>query len=680
MPNSDYSTHTRTASVVLASCGILILAFGFFMTGPRLVEFVTEYLSEDRALSEGTKAELYAMHLKIVGLGVVIALAAMLPRFVVRVARPPLLWMEGVLAVLSMKIIRGVEKILSAAGRLVSRMFDFAGTEKCMWLYGILVILTISVPGIFLAAGGLHVEGVDLQPAKNLVRHGIYGTLTTRGFDELTHRSSAGPGIILPNALIFYLFGINNYFSRSLHVVFLMAALVAFYWTARKLYEKNVAILAVYIVTPFLLMVSGGDLPLGGEGYNPGLFYFLSGTLLWFKAIETHKNFYLILSGLLWGFAFQTKWLFLFAVFALIITCICLYFAKKSLPSKYWLVPTLMVGVVTAAWVTFRILNLGLRQEIMHIMSFWEEHGHRAIGLKGQNWADSMIGGLLRPLANFTDPHFAVNLWGDLQFFLVIPALLYIVVLLGKNRLNDYKSLFLLTFCLVWFSWWFVFNYDLPETHLKIFLHVSQLFVAKFLYDLWQFSAAQSNTTFSGLFKTPGDRHAALGYMLRVVIVCIILGKVFVPLTEKAGTLYKRNEALTIPYKEMMTYIRQNTESNAVFSGWDWSMPWYVDLDEKGDHIVKDRATYLSEQREVVPEYFIVSPEFPLEQVTDEWPYAIPDFRGEAKKNEKRKKFLEEQCTFLKAFGGYKHKWLLYRVNSEALGQLPKQESVGEVS
>ena len=107
-------------------------------------------------------------------------------------------------------------------------------------------------------------------------------------------------------------------------------------------------------------------------------------------------------------------------------------------------------------------------------------------------------------------------------------------------------------------------------------------------------------------------------------------------------------------------------------------MPWYVDLDEKGDHLIKDRATYPMEQRDAVTEYFIVSPEWPLVKVTDEWPSVAGDSAGKA--NEMRKKFLEEQCTFIKAFGGNKHKWLLYRVNNEPLGQLPKKQSVSEVS
>ena len=187
------------------------------------------------------------------------------------------------------------------------------------------------------------------------------------------------------------------------------------------------------------------------------------------------------------------------------------------------------------------------------------------------------------------------------------------------------------------------FNFDLAETHLLTFVQVSQLFIAKLLVDLWDYSLAQNETSAGLIRKTEGPR-MAVAYVLRVAVVCIVLGKIFIPLAEKAGTLYTRNATLTIPYKEMMAYIRQNTERDAVFSGWDWSMPWYVDLDEKGDHLIKDRATYPMEQRDAVTEYFIVSPEWPLVKVTDEWPSVAGDSAGKA--NEMRKKFLEDTVHF----------------------------------
>jgi hypothetical protein len=114
-----------------------------------------------------------------------------------------------------------------------------------------------------------------------------------------------------------------------------------------------------------------------------------------------------------------------------------------------------------------------------------------------------------------------------------------------------------------------------------------------------------------------------------------------------------------------MTSIDNNTEKDAIFSGWGWSIPWYVDLNGKMDRVCKDRRAFPFDQREKVPEYFIVSPEWPLVKVTEEWPSVVVENSWSKKQNNLRKKFLAENCSLLKTYGGDKHKWLLYKVNNE---------------
>ena len=384
----SHEAQIRTASFALAALGILIVALGFYLTGPRIVEFATEYLSDDRALSDGTKAWLYTIPMKIIAAGLLVAVASIVTKYTGPLAVSGFLRAE---ALLIPKITDYFEGSVSFIGKGSARLFRFAATETAMWCFVVLILLTLSVPAIFWSpAGGFHVEGLDLQPAKNLARHGIYGTLTTRGFDELTHRSSVGPGIILPNALLFKTFGINAYVSRALHVAFVIGNILLFYFTARRLFGQKVAILGTYIFTPTVLMMSRGATAMGPEGYTASIFYTMAGALLWFKAVETGKNSYLIFSGLLWGLAFQTKWLFLFALFALILTCSLLRLAKNGLGAKYCLVPLSMVGLVTLAWVAFRIADLGLRQEIVHLQLFWAEHVHRAIGVTTREFFPSM--------------------------------------------------------------------------------------------------------------------------------------------------------------------------------------------------------------------------------------------------------------------------------------------------
>jgi hypothetical protein len=149
-----------------------------------------------------------------------------------------------------------------------------------------------------------------------------------------------------------------------------------------------------------------------------------------------------------------------------------------------------------------------------------------------------------------------------------------------------------------------------------------------------------------------------------------VIGRVSFPLFGAIEDINAKNNKLVKPYNEMLDYIDKNTEKNAVFSGWIWSMPWYVDLNNGFDRINKDRAIFPFEQREKVPEYFIVSPEWPLVKVTDEWPSVVVESGWSKKQNELRKKFLAEECTFLSSFGGDKFHWLLYKVNNPKLEQL----------
>ncbi len=638
--------------------GVLTIALGLYATEFRLTQFVTSYLSTNKVLSEHTISLLHRFRIMILLSGAVLVLLSII---------------AGYVAVLKDYIIKKiesghlVEKTISSIGRFLDLIYTIGTNEKFLFCLLVLIFIIFLPFGVFLSPwGGFHSEGINLQLPKNLARHGIYATLTTRGFDEFTYRVSAGPGILIPIAIVFKIFGISNYHSRILYAVFIVLTAIVFYYVARNLYGRKVSLLALLL---FVFQNGAFSGIMGADAYTPALFYFLVGAVFWFKSIETKWNIYLIMSGLFWGLSFQTQWLFLFAIFAVIVTCIILSLSKKGLGSKYYLIPSCMVFLVTMAWFIFRVFNVGLRQELIHLEEFWREHGHRAFGASTEQGVVSSILAFARPIVSLSQ----IDLWGELQLFLIIPAIVYAVIRIGRSKLADYKSLFFISFTLIWFTWWLLFNYDLPETHLSIVIIMSQLFIAKLLYDIWEYSS-ESKESFLDLLKNKEIQGTTISYILKIIIICIVLGNTVLPFSRDIGNLYNYNLTLTKPEKEMMRYIRENTEADAVFSGWNWSMPWYVDLDDAGDHIIKDRSTYPPHQRESVPEYFIVSPEWPLLKVTDKWPSVVNESSSSIKLNEARKKFLEENCTLVKVFGSDKHKWLLYKVNNDKLVQSNNQK------
>lgn len=646
----------KIVQLVFLMLGIIIIIAGFYATGPRLAQFVIDYLSDDKVLKEQTVAFLNGLKVKIIFLGAIVILLSLVMRYLVQL-------INFLMREIESKNL--IEKTVSFLGRSMSFFYKTATNKKFLWGFLLFVLIGFSLINVYLSPfGGFHVEGINLQPPKNLARHGIYGTLSIEGFEKYTYRISAGPGILIPNALVFKIFGISVHNSRLLYVLFIIAAVFTFYFLARDIYGKKVALLALF----FIIFSSGMFLSpqMGADAYMPALFYLLIGALFWFKSIKTKKNIYLYLCGIFLGLSFQTQWLFLFAIFALVLTCIILRLAKNPLSGKYYVIPISMVILVTLIWTGFRVLNVGLRAEVFHLQQFWTEHGHRGLG----EGVTSSFLKIFEPIfLAFTDNIHKINFWEDLQLFLIVPAIVYAIILIAKSKWTDYRSVFILSFIFIWFSWFFFFNYDLAKTHFNIIGLMSQLFVAKLLYDIWEHSSA-SKEGFLYIIKNNETQKDSIFYSLKIMVICIVLGKVLFPLFTNTAAVYDYNVTLTKPYNEMMNYIKNNTEKNAIFSGWSWSMPWYLDIDKNIDRVNKDRADYPMEQREKVTEYFIVSPEWPLIKTTEKWPSVSEESSWSIKENEKRKKFIEQNCTLLKTFGGPNHIWHLYKVINKNLAQL----------
>ncbi|MGE5848388.1 MAG: ArnT family glycosyltransferase [Ignavibacteria bacterium] len=653
MSGKESNKNFKPSQIIILILGLITIGLGIFASGPRLIE-MAHNLSADKSLSPPTTEFLYGLQVKIILLGAFLILLSFLWDYILKL-------IESLIGKIQSSNL--IEKIAALFGKLSGSVYRFISNEKFLWTFIVLVLFGFLFTGIFTSPyGGFHVEGINLQPAKNFVEHGIYGTLSKEGFDKYTYRISAGPGIVLPNALIFKIFGINIYYSRALYALFVIASAFMFYYMARDIYGKKVALLALLILIPLLPLYRQQAV----DAYLPALFYLLMGALFWFKSIESGRNVYLYLSGIFWGISFQTMWLFLFAVFAAVITWIVLRLSNNGIKSRYYIIPTVVVILVTLAWFFFRIYNVGPRQELVHLQQFWGQHANRAIGTGTVEGLVPVFYTFARPIASLIQ----IDIWGHFQFFIVIPAIFYAVLLISRSKWTDYKSMFFLSFILIWFLWWFVFNLDLARTHFQMVVLLSQIFVAKLLYDLWN-QASQNKLSFLGLLKnTETQSSSIINYTLRVIVSCMIIGKVFLPLFEGLGTMYSSNETLTKPYKEMIGFIKTNTEKNAMFSGWKWSLPWYVDLENNIDRIVKDRAAYPAEQREKVPEYFIISPEWPLEQTVKEWPNVSVDSKQGKKQNKARKNFIEQNCTHIKTFGGDKHKWILYKVNNNNITQL----------
>src|SRR3990167_1303523 len=276
--------------------GFFIMGSGFYLSGDRLVPFVLRY-SPDRILREETVTFLYSLRGKIILWGFLLALSGIFLRY--------FLLLENFI---TRNVRSNIDKFILFLGRLINLIYRIMANKRVVWLVLIIIFITFAHSSVYYSPSGWHSEGINLQPPKNLVKHGVYATLTTQGYDEFTYRISSGPGMLLPTALMFKIFGISMINAKILIWVFIALQLFLFYYISRKLYGEKIALLALV----FLLFTPSGDVsPLGGQmagtAYHVASVYLMIGALFWFKSIETAKTKYLFLASLCWAFSFQSQ-------------------------------------------------------------------------------------------------------------------------------------------------------------------------------------------------------------------------------------------------------------------------------------------------------------------------------------------------------------------------------------
>ena len=138
-------------------------------------------------------------------------------------------------------------------------------------------------------------------------------------------------------------------------------------------------------------------------------------------------------------------------------------------------------------------------------------------------------------------------------------------------------------------------------------------------------------------------------------------GRPFFPSFRSFDSIGLGSRTLTPAYREFVTFVDENTEPNAIFSGWTWSSPWWLSIET--DRTIKDRSRYPFEQRESIPEDFVITPESPIAgKLCTGWPNMSYASRWSYEQNEKRRDFAEHHCTHLLTTGD-EHKWTIYRIN-----------------
>ncbi len=649
-PIADASAwDTRLPAVLvrlgLALSGAGLIAIGLLFDGDALTQLVARNLAPDGELSARTASQVASLHPLFFAIGIILLGLAIAGEWAIAIYRG----LETVLIAVVRFILRLLVvavRALGTAATLLPSAVPVRAREPILLalLLGLVVSLSLWARA---AQPPFHAEGINLQPAKNLVLHGKYALRSYEGFDGDTFRITTGPAMLVPTAVAFALLGVRFAVANAVAIAFFVAFLLLAYAAMRRQLGGGAVLLGLFffVLHPANIFfgASCGYVD-GGMGESPGLAYMMIGVLLWSAALARPSNLRLLVAGLFFGLSFQSKWLFLFTIFAAVGAYGVLRLTGRRLPSRVYLLPLIGLLVASGAFFLMRVSQFGLQGEMAHLSRLLGQHLRRAVGFStGEGQVESIFA-VARPLVTLAQ----VDFWSILGFFLTAPGIAYAIVLL-RRRL-DPLLLYILVFTLMWFVWWLVFSYDLPLQHILYIMPFMQIFAAKLLVDGWH--AAHR-------WRATGPT-VALRASLLAVIALVVLGKTAVPLLQHVDEIHRGAQELAAPYRDFVTHVEANTEPDAVFSGWSWSKPWWLSISQ--DRTIKDRARYPFEQRENHPEYLVVTPEWPLDKTGTGWPDMAYRSQWTYRQNERRLDFIRDHCTHLLTTGG-EHTWHLYRVN-----------------
>ena len=153
-------------------------------------------------------------------------------------------------------------------------------------------------------------EGWYLQVPRNLVLYGQYAPLSSEGFRNHDTVVGVSPLFYLPIAAIFRLLGVGLLQARAVIVFYFLATCLLVYAVAQRLYGSRVAVTALVL----FIFAQPDDrftsaLLMGRQvmAEVPALLFLMVGIYMWITSFEGGSPWFLVLSGLFFGFAMKTK-------------------------------------------------------------------------------------------------------------------------------------------------------------------------------------------------------------------------------------------------------------------------------------------------------------------------------------------------------------------------------------
>lgn len=388
-------------------------------------------------------------------------------------------------------------------------------------------------------------EGLALQGALNLVNHGQYAMRSVEGFRVLDQPLIAnGPGLVIPMAVIFKIFGAGLLQARVVAVVFFIAAALMFFRISSALYSVPSALVSIFLL---FSIPDEGFLFYGRQalGNVPALMYFFIGFLL-FLALGTMKQRrYAVLAGLFFGLALVTKgqyWIFV-PVLGLAIAADYFYY-KQIQPINSILVLAVMLACA-AVWFGIQYKLVGAENFDAHLAALDSSTevtilAFRPGRIPGNIWYLIRSGFLF-----FVGPGLILSILGSRQ---------RTVFGLGRFMLTVFVSVWILWFCFVSVGW--------PRYVFEAF-SIGLVFSGEAFYQIFLFI----RTSWSLREK----RSTGQQLSLRASSLFLLAGLVWagIGLFHQIKDIDVRYDATPEKFAE---YITQNIPAGAVIESWEWEI------------------------------------------------------------------------------------------------------------
>lgn len=358
--------------------------------------------------------------------------------------------------------------LLTLTTRLRSAMWRIIATLPLQWLLGlmggILIVWLVLYHQPYYPATWID-EGFVMQGAINLVRHGQYAMRSLEEFRVLDQPLIAnGPGIVLPIAGSFLLFGIGLMQARIVVFIYFVVATLAFFLLARRLFGLVAACISLFLL---FAVPQEGFLFYGRQalGNVPALGYFLVGYLLWLTGLERARWLYVVGAGVLFGLAIITKGqhnLLIPAFFAVALLD-WLYFKAIGIKNIFLVLATVMICV--GLWYGIQLLLVG-----------WDNFDQHLEAIRSSSQVT---------VAAFRPSRILGNLGYLVRsglVFVVGPGLLWALWTCRYSTLAYRRQGLLIVLVFLWLFWYAFISVGWPRYSFDPYV-IGLLFVGKFIVD-----------------------------------------------------------------------------------------------------------------------------------------------------------------------------------------------------